>query len=31
MTLTTAKNNETGIKLLASFGFPFINENQNNN
>ena len=29
--VTTAKNNETGIKLLASFGFPFINENQNNN
>jgi large subunit ribosomal protein L5 len=29
--VTTAKNNETGIKLLTSFGFPFINANENNN
>ena len=29
--VTTAKNNESGIKLLSSFGFPFINTNQNKN
>ena len=29
--VTTAKNNESGIKLLTSFGFPFINPDQNNN
>ena len=29
--VTTAKNNESGIKLLTSFGFPFINPDQNKN
>ena len=29
--VTTAKNNESGIKLLTSFGFPFINSDQNKN
>ena len=29
--VTTAKNNESGIKLLSSFGFPFINPDQNKN
>ena len=29
--VTTAKNNESGIKLLTSFGFPFIKPDQNKN
>ena len=29
--VTTAKNNESGIKLLTSFGFPFINPDQSKN
>ena len=29
--VTTAKNNESGIKLLSSFGFHFINPYQNKN
>ncbi|GIS78177.1 MAG: hypothetical protein CM1200mP13_15360 [Candidatus Pelagibacterales bacterium] len=29
--VTTAKNNESGVKLLTSFGFPFINPDQNKN